>query len=136
MDACELNGVEFAESFDDVGLLLRHDEQRGQKQRGDNNDNDKKCEQKAHVLSLSFAKVRCIRCNAPFQRIRAEHGPDSHDRELGNACPRAGQTYRVGRIGQAAYAPAMAWSRSAIRSSTFSKPIDRRIRLSPTPAAS
>ena len=54
VDARELDLVELAESFDDVGLLLRHDEQRGQEQERDDQRNDKERYKERHDITPFF----------------------------------------------------------------------------------
>lgn len=54
MDARELHLVELAETFDDVGLLLRHDEQRGQEQESDDKCNDKERNKERHDITPFF----------------------------------------------------------------------------------
>ena len=54
VDARELHLVELAETFDDVGLLLRHDEQRGQEQERDDQRNDKERYEERHGITPFF----------------------------------------------------------------------------------
>ena len=54
VDARELHLVELAETFDDVGLLLRHDEQRGQEQERDDQRNDKERYKERHGITPFF----------------------------------------------------------------------------------
>ena len=54
MNAGELHLVELAETFDDVGLLLRHDEQRGQEQERDDKCNDKERNKERHDITPFF----------------------------------------------------------------------------------
>lgn len=54
MDARELHLVELAETFDDVGLLLRHDEQRGQEQESDDQRNGKERNKERHGITPFF----------------------------------------------------------------------------------
>ena len=54
MNAGELHLVELAETFDDVGLLLRHDEQCGQEQKSDDKCNDKERNKERHDITPFF----------------------------------------------------------------------------------
>lgn len=58
MNAGELHLVEFAETLNNIGLLLRHDKQRGQEQERDDKCNDKERNKERQTLlpSLVFSR--------------------------------------------------------------------------------